>query len=267
MPEDLVSGDSVVCTVTPYDGEEEGEAVSDSINIDNSLPEMVSVELSPSSVGTDDTLTATASATDDDGDSVSYAYAWYVEGSLVSETGSTLDGSSDFDKDDEVYVVVTPSDSSGDGDPMSSDSVVVGNTAPEAPTLAIDPSSPVEGIEDLFCEVETDSYDADGDAVGYAMSWTVDGVAFSDTETTKYDDDTVPADQTIGGEIWVCAAVPDDGTDLGDAGEAEVEIMGPDVVTDFSLEDVNKTSTTYGAPVSPRDYLEQVSGWYFGHAT
>ena len=36
---------------------------------------------------------------------------------------------------------------------------------------------------------------------------------------------------------------------------------------DFHLEDVNPTSTRFGEDVSPRDYLDQVSAWYFGHAT
>ncbi len=39
------------------------------------------------------------------------------------------------------------------------------------------------------------------------------------------------------------------------------------MMPDFSLEDVNTTSSTYGQLVSPRDYLRQVSGWYFGKAT
>jgi hypothetical protein len=36
---------------------------------------------------------------------------------------------------------------------------------------------------------------------------------------------------------------------------------------DFQLADLNPTSPRYGDQVSPRDYLEAVSGWYFGHAT
>ena len=39
------------------------------------------------------------------------------------------------------------------------------------------------------------------------------------------------------------------------------------VVADFSLQDVNATSLTYGTAVSPRDYLQQVSGWFFGEST
>ena len=39
------------------------------------------------------------------------------------------------------------------------------------------------------------------------------------------------------------------------------------VAPDFSLLDANSTSATYNQPVSPRDFLGQTSGWYFGHAT
>jgi hypothetical protein len=35
---------------------------------------------------------------------------------------------------------------------------------------------------------------------------------------------------------------------------------------DFTLTDVNSGSATANQAVSPRDYLEQVSGWYFGNA-
>ena len=45
---------------------------------------------------------------------------------------------------------------------------------------------------------------------------------------------------------------------------------GPDpeeMVADFSLADVNPTSTRFGEDVSPRDYLARISAWYFGVAT
>ncbi len=40
-----------------------------------------------------------------------------------------------------------------------------------------------------------------------------------------------------------------------------------DLAPDFMLVDVNPASPTANQPVSPRDYLQRVSGWYFGHAT
>ena len=43
--------------------------------------------------------------------------------------------------------------------------------------------------------------------------------------------------------------------------------VGVDAQPDFHLTDVNTTSSTFDQDVSPRDYLEEVSAWYFGHAT
>jgi hypothetical protein len=45
-------------------------------------------------------------------------------------------------------------------------------------------------------------------------------------------------------------------------GEGEATAM-----PDFTLTDVNSASGTANQGVSPRDYLQQVSGWYFGTAT
>lgn len=43
--------------------------------------------------------------------------------------------------------------------------------------------------------------------------------------------------------------------------------QGPAAIADFSLPDANPNSPRFESTVSPRDYLQQVSGWYFGHAT
>ncbi|MSP25239.1 MAG: hypothetical protein EXR75_08755 [Myxococcales bacterium] len=52
------------------------------------------------------------------------------------------------------------------------------------------------------------------------------------------------------------------GVGVGGAGGA-VAMIAPD----FSLIDDNAASPKYLQPVSPRDYLKRVSGWYFGHST
>ena len=36
---------------------------------------------------------------------------------------------------------------------------------------------------------------------------------------------------------------------------------------DFSMADMNPTSATFAQGVSPRDHLQKVSAWYFGHST
>ena len=44
-------------------------------------------------------------------------------------------------------------------------------------------------------------------------------------------------------------------------------VVAAGAVSDFSLVDLNDTSPRFDEPVSPRDYLTKVSGWYFGHAS
>lgn len=229
------AGDTVVCTVTPDDGTNAGTALSDSVSVFNQPPEVDSVVLSPSAPDTEDTVTATVSTHDDDGDTVTVSYAWYVDGGSISAAGSSLDGASWFDKHQDVFVVVIPNDGSEDGTALSSSSVTVVNTPPEAPTVSIDPSAPSAGVDDLLCQVDVESYDADGDSIDYVMSWTVDGVAYAmgggdtaDTagwlgpDTATWTDDTVPAADTQDGETWICSVTPDDGDDVGTAAQASV---------------------------------------------
>jgi hypothetical protein len=51
------------------------------------------------------------------------------------------------------------------------------------------------------------------------------------------------------------------------AAEWEVFAEGENApLPDFQLVDVNTTSPRFSQNVSPRDYLNQVSAWYFGNA-
>jgi hypothetical protein len=54
---------------------------------------------------------------------------------------------------------------------------------------------------------------------------------------------------------------------LPEAGGTRVTIERPSLAPDFALLDTNPNSATYNEPVSPRQFLQQVSAWYFGHAT
>jgi hypothetical protein len=42
--------------------------------------------------------------------------------------------------------------------------------------------------------------------------------------------------------------------------------LATEPVQDFALQDVNPTSATYQADVSPRQYVGQISAYYFGSA-
>ena len=106
----------------------------------------------------------------------------------------------------------------------------------------------------------------------------------------KGDSDSDGSDNSDTGTIDTNASAPgDSGDDSKDTGEKDTDPVdtgeedtdtdtdpvdtgqgpeaGPNARPDFSLVDLNDTSPRSGEEVSPRDYLEKVSGWYFTHAT
>lgn len=52
------------------------------------------------------------------------------------------------------------------------------------------------------------------------------------------------------------------GSDSGEQPE-----LSDEALPDFSVVDENPNSARYREDVSPRDYLGQISAWYFGHST
>lgn len=223
-------GQDIYVVVTPSDASGSGSAVtSDTVTVANTRPQVDSISLSPGSVYTDTTLTASVSGSDADGDGLSYSYAWTVSGSSTGETGSSLAGSAWFDKGDTVQVRITPDDGEEDGEPVDSATITVLNSPPSAPVVAIDPSDPVEGLDELWCELVTAATDADGDPVDHSFSWTVDGDDFTSASTTVHDDDTVPADETVADEDWTCTVATSDGEEAGGSDADTVTILSGDL--------------------------------------
>ena len=98
------------------------------------------------------------------------------------------------------------------------------NTPPSAPDVIILPEG-ASHVDDLRCDVTQAAPDADGDAVSYAMSWAVDGAAWTGPTTTEaWTGDTIAAGNTAFGETWTCTVVPTDGTDDGAPGSASTAL-------------------------------------------
>ena len=222
----FAGGDTVSCTVTPYDGSDEGTPKSASVTIDNTAPTVDSLTLSPADPGTSDTITATVSTSDVEDDPVTVSYEWRVNGVAAAETGSSLDGTVHFDKGDSVYVVVTPSDPIDEGAAESSHTLVIQNTGPSAPGISVSPSSPRAGTDDLVCSIDDASTDADGDAVTYTVTWAKDGVPHTAVTTTTVTGDTISGGTTSPGEGYACTVTPNDGEDDGAAATATVTVSG-----------------------------------------
>ena len=220
-------GQTVYVVVTPSDDAEAGSAVTSSVaTVVNTVPEITSVSLSPEEVYTNDTIAASVSTYDVDGDTVTVDYLWSVDGGVLAETASSLSGVDWFSKHESVMVTVTPNDGEDDGAAVSSSSLTVLNSIPEAPTVAIDPLDPAEG-DDLLCSVEVAAADEDLDTIDYSFTWTVEGAEFSSATTTTLTGDTILADHTSSGEVWQCTVTPDDGEVDGPTHSTEVTICPP----------------------------------------
>lgn len=222
-------GDSITCTVTADDGLGGTTTATASATMENTAPAIASVTLDQTEIYTNDALRATVTASDADEDSLTITYDWYVDGTLIqSGTSNLLNGASSsagFDKADSVFAEISVSDGT-DTSTATTTTLVVRNSPPAAPVLAVSPGRPAEGDE-LICEVLTDSTDADGDSISYAMDWTVDGAAFSGASTSEWPGDTVDEGEVFGAEEWTCTATPSDGTDTGDTASASVDVLDP----------------------------------------
>ncbi|MED5374777.1 MAG: hypothetical protein VX899_27405 [Myxococcota bacterium] len=175
----------------------------------NSAPEITSLALTPSEAGVEDPIVAAVEASDADGDTLSYSYAWTVDGEAAGDDSDTLPAGT-ATKGQSVVVSVSVSDGEEE---VSSESaaLTIGNTAPAGGAVSILPGTPSAG-EDLICRLTTEPTDADGDALGYTVTWTVDGVAVSPQGVdTELPDDHVLASQTRGEETWACEITADDG--------------------------------------------------------
>jgi hypothetical protein len=255
--------DEVTCAVIPFDGMDSGTPVEASLVITNQTPE-VSVMLTPSTIFTEDSVTAVPTTSDVDGDAVTVSYVWKVNGVTVAETSDTLDGATSFDRDDVVKVKVTPNDGEDDGPTVTSSAITVSNTPPSVASAAISPSTPT-ALDSLSCGYSFD--DLDGDSDGSSIEWTINGGVVSD-----------PTGSVVRGDTVGCTVTADDGTDSGNTSSASVVIgNSAPVATDVSISpDPGATGDTLSCSYSysdadgdadQSDFLWQVNGSNAGYSS
>jgi len=172
----LKPGDKVTCTVTPYDGQDFGPAVtSPEADVQNQLPSIASVVLTPGKPTVSDDITCTPQGFQDaDGDVPLYKYAWTVDAALLGAQKASVLPKGTAKKGQKVVCQVVPYDGISDGFVVASAPVTVMNSAPGAPTVHIEPPLPAQG-EELQCVLDVESSDADGDLLEYVYSWYLDG--------------------------------------------------------------------------------------------
>jgi hypothetical protein len=259
-------GDVLYVVVTPNDGHDDGAPVtSETATVVNAPPIITSLLLSPSTLTTDADAVAATATRDDDGDPVSVSYAWTVDGSPVATSGDTISGVTWFDKGQLVSVVATPNDGEVDG-AASSASATVANSPPSAPVLSVAPADPAAGEDDLFCEIDIPSSDADGDSVSYSFAWLVNGSSYSGPQTDDASSSLVPASETADAQTWTCLATPNDGEDDGTRGSEAVDIGpgGGDTCTYPSSSLSVSSGPVTGPTISPTYYSVDFIGTAVG---
>jgi hypothetical protein len=215
-------GQDVTCTATATDLSGDTSIGSASVTVGNTAPEIVGASIESSAAQTNDVLSVVVTTLDADDDTVGLSYTWYV-GTSVAGTSSTLNGATAFDKYDEVYVVVTPTDGEDEGDPVATDSITIENTPPSALVVSID-----EGGGGLICLIDAESTDDDGDTIDYTFDWDVDGTPFTDTDTSTHTGDTISEASLSSDETWTCTVTPDDGDATGPTATASVTVVSLD---------------------------------------
>ena len=159
-------GDTVTCTATPNDGVDAGAPVSASVTVENSLPTVTDVTISPDPAYATDSLGCSYTFNDADGDGDASSMEWFING-VSAGTGSTL--MSGFVRGDEVECTVTPNDGIASGTPDSG-SVTISNTAPTVNAVIISPSNPTE-TDTLTCTWSFN--DIDGDTDSSDITWAI----------------------------------------------------------------------------------------------
>ena len=115
----LQDGDEIICTVTTTDSYTGTATLSEMVTFENNLPVVDLITLTPQTVYTNDTISVSSDISDADQqlNTLSAEYEWHVidadtsQDSIVATGVQSLRGKSPdnfFDKDDQVYVVVTP---------------------------------------------------------------------------------------------------------------------------------------------------------------
>jgi hypothetical protein len=146
---------------------------TDSINIQNSVPDPGEVLLEPADAAPGDLLSCSYSIdppADKEGESVTVSYQWIRNGIPVAETGATL-ATDTMVRGDLLQCEVVVEDGSNEV-AWPSNTLRLGNSAPVATFARIEPTIITAGIEPSCIGGGSDP---DGDAVSIAISWTVDG--------------------------------------------------------------------------------------------
>ena len=264
-------GDVVVCTASADDGT---DIVTDSaqVTVENTEPDVSNVTITaPGELTATSEVTCSATVSDADGDTPGVTVAWFnhTTGASLGSDNPLILTPSVVSSGETVQCEVTATDAHN-GTANGSTTRTLGNIPPSVDTLTITPSGgPVMTSSELTCAATASDEDsASAPAITYA--WTNQSQGGTTLGTT----DTVELSNLIvsPGDVVVCTASADDGTDIvTDSAQVTVENTEPDVsnVTITAPGELTATSeVTCSATVSDADGdTPGVTVAWFNHTT
>jgi hypothetical protein len=134
------NGESWNCTVIPYDGYDNGTALSDVVTIGDIAPEMTTPSLSPATIYTNINIEATSTYSDIDASPGTVYFKWYVDNvetftdtftNVANNTAKTSTfNSGNYTKDQDINCSVYSNDGSSNSETKWSSTKTVQNSAP-----------------------------------------------------------------------------------------------------------------------------------------
>ena len=203
LPSLTSKGESWYATVTPSDGDDAGAMeTSSNLNVVNTIPEIQTASITPSSANENDDLTVNWNSVDADGDTRTVSgIEWYVGGAKVSAFDNDITIPSVAIRDGDVwYSKVKVNDGEVDSAWFTTQNVTIGsdNTAPVMSSVTL--NGPYTTVDDLVASALGN--DIDGDALTYQWEWVGTSITSS----------TLPSSQTSKGESWKVSCRVTDGT-------------------------------------------------------
>ncbi|MDP2313448.1 MAG: LamG-like jellyroll fold domain-containing protein [Pseudomonadota bacterium] len=199
--DETTKGEAWSVTVTPTDGEADGEPATAEAVVVNTPPEGV-VTLDPQEPGVTEEIVVGVEATDPDDDTVTFTFAWSVAGEATEYADAVLPAGVAV-RGETWIVTATPSDGEEAGDPVEA-SVTFENTVPTVTSVALTPLAATEA-DTLVAAVEG-AADVDADAVTCGYAWYVDGALVQEGAGASLASDLFAKHQAVEVE-----ATPNDG--------------------------------------------------------
>ncbi len=201
--------------------------------IENTPPSMVGFTLSPDKAVTADALETeiTVVPVDAEGDELSIVYRWYVDGELQEDLTERSVSPASTAKGELWRVEVSAFDGRDEG-PTTMAEIRIGNTPPELLSLSTVPSEP-RSDEDITVIYE--ATDDDDDPLDLRVQWVLNTIVQSSQ-------DTLSADRTSRGDVWLVEVAVVDGGGVEPTGSVELLIRNALPKGEISIGPENPTT-------------------------